>query len=474
MKNETTIANQSLIQKENLNPAMYTISLLQEGLRAGLVDQAAIGRIQGKLMLIVKDLILRYTVGESSSVKQETAEAILASVYYSIDARVSVSPSPEAGIELLKRVDIREIYGQGLERVTACVTETKQLFELVRKGKLAVGTEAYHTSIEKDLPEFFAAYGVVFGAYDTTCAMDYPLVFDDQRLSGIFYIRQYLEKLELETEFCRLFREADLEKILANYGRIYRMSYRLSLLNIFELVFNNGIFAMLAGAPAGELRISKAESLRLQKRLRNLERRELEALIRETVMELVRELEITRPELLEYLKRYQTIFLERVSNAVENDSLYNMILSDAPQKRAGTGMTFQAGLKMRDGDFRRVLREVQACANPLDKANLIRTRIHSVEDFVDLLRTGCLIGDEFGVVFGAFSEMELAVLGRIVFEEELRNGPLTLAESLKGGWETEGEWQGQYIKFIRGLGKERIRAVERFVNAMEGNSEENE
>ncbi|HEX3043666.1 MAG TPA: DUF6179 domain-containing protein [Bacillota bacterium] len=472
MKNETTLANQSLIQTEKLNPALYTISLFQEGLRAGLIDRGAIGRIQGNLMLIVKDLILRYTGGDSSSVKLETAEAILGSVYYAIDACVSNDPNPEAGLELLKTKGIREIYQQGLEQVTVCVAETKQLFEKVRKGKLAVGTEAYLGTIEEDLPEFFATYGVVFGAQDTTCAMDYPLVFDDQGLTGIFYIRQYLEKLELETEFCRLFREADLEKVLANYGRIYRMSYRQSLLNIFELVFNNAVFAVLAGAPAGELRISEAESKRLQKQLRNIDRVELEALVRETVAELIGDLRMVNPRLLEYMARYQTVFLERVSNALENDSLYNMILSDAPQKRAGTGMIFEAGPKMQDADFRRVLQEVRGCSSPLDKVVIIRTRIHSVEDFVDLLQTDCLIGDEFGVAFGAFSEMELAVMGRIVFEGDLRNGPLNLAECLIRQRENGEEWQGRYINFIRGLGKERIAAIERLINVIEENTGE--
>jgi hypothetical protein len=461
------ITSPTLLRKENLNSSHYTMSLLQEGFRVGLIDESFLRRIQGDFMLIVKELILRYTQGESTSVKLETAETILHSVYYALDALLSSYDNPESGIALLKTGHVREIYEKGIGLVAACVAETKILFEEIRKNKLEVGLEAYELSIGEDLPEFFRNYGVVFKAHETMCGMDYPLVFDITGVEGIFYIRQYLENLQIETQFCRLFRQADLEKVLANYGRIYRMNYRKSLFNIFELAFNNAVFAVIGGSWAGELRISESQSKRIQKLFRSITPMEIDSRVQEAVATLMRELRITTPELIGYLERYQTIFQGRIANAVENNSLYTLILSDPAEKRSSGGMIFEAGPKMPDEDFRKVVRQIRECANFRDKTNLIRAEIHAVEDLVDIFETDCLMGDEFGAVFSAFNEMELAVLGRIVFFEQLRNKPLDLTEILMERQETEWEWQAQYLKFLRGLSAERLKAIASLVNLVE-------
>jgi hypothetical protein len=130
-------------------------------------------------------------------------------------------------------------------------------------------------------------------------------------------------------------------------------------------------------------------------------------------------------------------------------------------------MIFEAGPKMPDEDFRKVVRQIRECANFRDKTNLIRAEIHAVEDLVDIFETDCLMGDEFGAVFSAFNEMELAVLGRIVFFEQLRNKPLDLTEILMERQETEWEWQAQYLKFLRGLSAERLKAIASLVNLVE-------
>lgn len=459
-----TIPGETLIRKENLDPSHYTISLLQEGFRVRLIDETSLRRIQGSIMLILKDLIQRYTQGESTSVKIETAETILNSVYYALDAWLRSQDNPESGITFLKTGHVREIYEKGIRLVAACVAETKLLFEEIREKKLEVGLEAYKLSIEEDLPEFFRNYGVLFKAHETMCDMDYPLAFELAGVEGIFYIRRYLENLQIETQFCRLFRQADLERILANYGRIYRMNYQKSLLNIFEIVFNNAVFAAIGDFPAGQLRISESQSKQIQRLFRNMTPAEIDSRIHEAVAKLIRELKITAPELIDYIERYQAVFLGRIVNAVENNSLYNLILSDPLEKRAGGGMIFENGPKLKDADFRRVIRQIGECANLLDKADIIRVNIHAVEDFVDILETDCLTGDEFGTVFGTLNEMELAVLGRIVFSEKLRNRPFDLAESLMDRQETEWEWQAGYLRFLRGLSAERLKAIESLVN----------
>ncbi|MEN6328175.1 MAG: hypothetical protein ABFD18_18450 [Syntrophomonas sp.] len=72
----TDIEKQPTIKKQHLDPNQYTLSLIKEGYRVGLIDQQTFNSIQTQLMSLLRDLITRYTKGESSSVKAETAQSI--------------------------------------------------------------------------------------------------------------------------------------------------------------------------------------------------------------------------------------------------------------------------------------------------------------------------------------------------------------------------------------------------------------
>jgi hypothetical protein len=51
------------------------------------------------------------------------------------------------------------------------------------------------------LPIFLKKYNILFEAHNTMASIDYPLAVDDMSLQGVFYIRQYLERLHIESQF---------------------------------------------------------------------------------------------------------------------------------------------------------------------------------------------------------------------------------------------------------------------------------
>ena len=461
------VDNLSLIKRDHLDPRQYTISLLKEGLRAGLADNQTIGMIQGQVMLILKDLIMRYTRGESSSVRVETAEQLLNAIYYSIDACICHMNTPEEGLTLLKTKSIREIYEKGIELLSSCVTETKELYEKIRRNKLEVPLEIYNSLIEEDLPDFFRDYGVVFDAHDTMCNWDYPVIFDDMDARGIYYVKQYLEALETETEFCSRFSKDDIAKTLINYGRIYQTDYAKSPVNLFEVLINNSIFAALLGNSAARLSISKFQAGLLQRKLEGLDSARISSLVSEAIEQLIQDLKITHSPLIAYIQKYKEIFMERVWNAVTNGSLSNMILTDAEEGIEDGSILFEDRSRMNDDVFRSVIRRITACGSIEDKMNEITANVHSLEDLTDLLNAGCLFGEEFRAVFAALNDMELAVLGKKIFYEELRNGLVNLAKVIMGGREIEKGWQGEYIGFLQGLDEDRLELIEGYVNVID-------
>jgi len=236
------------INKSRLQRNLYTISLMNEGLRAGLLTSEETARMQNGIMLILQDLIRKHTQGESTSVTTEVAESLLTSLLYATDAYLLGLESPEEAIACLRTIQIYDIHVRGVEAIRLCFEETKRLYKEVIANKLDVPVDAYQMTLEESLPVFLKKYGIVFDAHNTMASIDYPLAIDDMKLQGVFYIKQYLERIKLETGFCATYERQELLNLLASFGRECRFNYRIELFNIFELVLNNAISRL---SPAG-------------------------------------------------------------------------------------------------------------------------------------------------------------------------------------------------------------------------------
>ena len=83
------------------------------------------------------------------------AEDLLNSIFYCIDAGVLSHSSNEQAFDNIKSGSARQVYEQGLARVTACYKESQVLYKELRKNRLKVGLEAYDLTIDEGLGIFF-------------------------------------------------------------------------------------------------------------------------------------------------------------------------------------------------------------------------------------------------------------------------------------------------------------------------------
>ncbi len=455
-----TALSQTSLRPENLNQYRYTLSLLQEGIRIGVLDEPMINHIQIEIAAILKDLIRRYTKGESSSVRTETAEKLMNSVFYALDAYMTSFKDPERSLACLKTESIPKIYEKGIRLITLCMADAKMLYREIRGKKLDVPFEIYNTSIDEALPGFFKNYGIVFEAHDTACVLDYPLVFDDMNRQGVYYIRNYLANLSTETEFCRLFNKEDILKLFINHGRLYRIDFQKTPINIFEVIINNTIFSVLAGNHGSRLDISLSEAEFLRSRLGKEKPAELSLQVDEAFAKIMADLQINGIKLRNYLARYQRLFYPRLLNAVKNDSLLHMIVTKTDPESETGSIAFQTGNKMDELSFEILIQHLMAMSDIGEKIDQIVSNVHSVEDFMDLFQADCLYGDEFGQLFNVLGDVELAVLGKVVFFDELRDEHLDLSSSAKNNKQFDKEWQSQYCRFIQNLNQDRIKTIE--------------
>lgn len=464
MVNSTDIYKKNKIIEECLDPNQYILYLMREGYRVGLIDQDTFERLQTQIMLLLKDSIMRYTKGESTSVKTETAQSILLSVLYSINACISNFNHPDHAIDYLKAYNIKEIYEKGLTEVVACLTESKMLYKKIKNSKLDVPIIAYHSTIDEGLPEFFNNYDVLFSAQYTMASIDYPLLFDDTDLQGIFYIKQYLEKLDIETHFCSLFPIEAIAKVLFNYGKVYRIDYSEALINIFEIVLTNSIFSVLSGNNAKELSITQLQYELIQENFENLDQTLCSSLFNKAIEQLIAELHLDQPKLRDYIRRFKSVLAPRFLNALNNNSLANIIILDKNESFQ-FDVIFDEGKRMDDDSFRTMIDLMMECADSAEKTAIIDSYINSLGDFIDMLEADCLFGDEFKYLYNTLGDMELSILARIVFMEEMRC--CSTAFSLQVIYEKpmDMEWQIEYVGFLQTLNKERLVSIEKYINS---------
>ncbi|NRG33448.1 DUF6179 domain-containing protein [Niallia circulans] len=451
-----------IIDRSRLKRSQYILSLLQEGQRVGIITSQKSYQIQVEIMQVLQQLIRRYTQGKSTSVTAETAEGIMVSLMYAMDAYALHFKDPEEAIAHINFENIKDIHAKGVELLRHYFEDAKQLYQEVKKLKLDVPVDAYNMTIDESLPVFMNHYNIIFEAQNTMASIDYPLAIDDMRLQGVFYMKQYLERLRMETRFCHFFSHQDLMYVLTNFGKICRFNYRIELFNIFELLVNNAVFSLLSGGKATNVKISEVQFGQLSRMLIACHTNQRTKLIHEAVDQLQEALQ-TDQALTRYINLYRDELIQRVNNAAEVGSFETLIIREVEEPEKTMVLMLRENDRMSDIQMRNLVDRIMESANTEKKVQLIRRHFVSLHDYLDLLNSGCLYYGEYDALFDSFEDLELAILAKIVFYEKLRGGIRDFSDIVADSVETENEWETHYIGFLQQLEDERIGAVGRLI-----------
>lgn len=458
------LARPAVVQAKNLNPEQYLLSLLQAAYYAEKLSRNDLDRIQMQIMDVLKETIIRYTAGESSSVREETAQNLMLSVLYCLDVYCRSIESPEDCLDELKAAGIQAIYHKGVDLVVSMLKNAKEKYVDVLASRLDTPLIAYNDTIDKALPQFFRDYNVFFHAHDTMGDIDYPLACDDTEAQGVCYILQYLEKLALENDFCRLFSGNDMHRLLVSYGRVYRIDYPEYLLNLFEIVLTNAVFSVMLGKGA-RLSITKDECSFLFERLKGQSPEEIAFTLSRAAGILAAELAIGDAKMKEYMQQTVKTLAARVHSAVERGGLDNIMITDRTASREPATPVLNQGKSMDNKAFRLLVEEILACRDADTKAGVILAGVQSLTDFVDLLEAECLFGEEYRTLFALLGELELAMLITIAFAEEIRDHRLNLSEAHTLALSAETEWAVQLASFLSGMDSEQLDEIEKLISA---------
>lgn len=220
------------LRPEVLQEPFYFDHLLREAQRAGLLTEADLGALQVQLGQLLAHQALRYTHGESSSVKTETAQDILQSVCYSVGAHLKTLPGPEAAVGALKETALPELFRLGQARIKEQFDRAKQCYADILSCRIPTDNIAYNDTLDSGIPAFFRDYDREFFAHETPGMIDYPAGGPPIRATGIEYMEDYLSRLLRENRFCAAFSAAQIQAVLS----CYHPGYADLLINIGELV----------------------------------------------------------------------------------------------------------------------------------------------------------------------------------------------------------------------------------------------
>jgi hypothetical protein len=417
------------IDKSSLDQAHYFASLVDKAASLGLLENA--GDIKRQTLMLTAKLAQRLTFGASSSIKEETAQSLLESVFYCVGRRLKAMETGDA-LKSLKQNSVESIWSEGRELTKRDVAKARSLYESLRETALETENIAYNDTLGEGIASFFRLYDIDFAAHEIPGMIDYFLCIELPELSGAEYMLAYLERLGVENGFCAYYGR-DVETLLRSHSEYWR---ELNV-NIFELVLTNAIGRVLCGNDARSLDISAAGREKLKPKLAAMSRQRLKAVICAASQRVCTEAGAS-DALKSYALSAAGQISARVYFALQTDTLGEVFVEyKAPVKKS----RFVDAPPMDDDAFRALTDEIRGCRRMSDKLGLIKN-IRSIKDLEDMLGASCLYGGEFEALFGTLGDEVLALLYLHVPED----GALHVTED-------EKEWQAALFAYLEKTGK---------------------
>lgn len=272
-----------------------------------------------QLMILLDKRIFKYTSGESSSVMVETAQTLMESVNFCINAYYNEYGTENA---ITEKLTLEELFLRGKDIVKERHAICRKLFVFLRKERMNYENLAYQQVIEMAIPLFLRNYDIEFGAHIIGGIIDYPLAVSIRDLKGIDFYLEYVEKLRMENRFCRRFKTEEINELLRSMGNIYIEM----LVNIFQLVLQNIIGRSILKQDFFSIKLAETDLRQLYCILDGLEEDELRQMVEGAVCNIIDGMGIKGLELQRYISKVAEDNCCMLKTCVDNNALNNFFI----------------------------------------------------------------------------------------------------------------------------------------------------
>jgi len=275
---------------------------------------------QLKLWQLLKRQTEMYTMGDSSSVRVEIAQALLESIQFCLDLYLKKTGNSRT---FLVTADLNEIFALGIKEVEEEVDLGRKLYHAVCLSSPGIENISFRDTI-KSIGKFFKRYDYRYFAQTISCDIDYQLchAVEDSFL-GIEYINEYLRRVIIENDFIRRFDHDKAVSLLEKYCP----DYRGLLINLYEPVAENAVGLALIKENVGGLCVSKKDLQRLSELFGKLSMTPAKHALREAAGRVCAELGIKDRASKSYLQKTAEGLYPRIEAALPSGSLGGIFLS---------------------------------------------------------------------------------------------------------------------------------------------------
>lgn len=145
------------------------LTLTQQAVIDGMLSPEDIAAIQSNLWRLLTERTQRYTMGESSSVRMETAESLFQSILFSLQYYLK---STQKNIACLKEEPLDALLKKSWKVIESQMERGKLLLKRVTETAPGIENISYRDTIS-ELNIFFKQYDFRFFAHAIPCDIDY-------------------------------------------------------------------------------------------------------------------------------------------------------------------------------------------------------------------------------------------------------------------------------------------------------------
>lgn len=436
----------SLIEPEKLDGERYFESLLEQVHRKGILSDSELERIQYECITLLADKTARYNAGESSSIRVEKAQEIMASNLFTISVRLKACPTPDDALSALQSESIADMYSKGRRQIDIMLASAKAMHSKLVRQLVSTPNVYYNSTVVDGIAGFFKLYKPDFAAQEIHITADYPTFKPMPQLNGIEFIRSYLNCLYYENMFCNKFSADTIHHLLSGYLD----GYEEYLINIYEPVLLASLGCAITGNDVLHLDMTKAGATQLQNILTDAPPEDIATIMQEALNKLLTLLACPDGLFL-YLQSCLPAIILKIKLAIQKQRLEGVFpipnySGDIPT------ISVSFGDKLGDEEYRRVIDEIRYADLSEEKIALIEKHIHSLADLGDTLLDSELTADEITLVLQKLTLIEVAALSKrhaVALEEDISSfdeQEQTLYSSLKSFMSSLPAPQQEFIK----------------------------
>lgn len=398
------------IDEKRLRGNAYLQSLLTEGVRAGvLTEEDAENAQMGCIQLLAEQIELENR-GYSSSVPEETAQRMMASIAYTVSLGLKTYPDADTAAEALKGTRINAIYAQGGARIAKLLRETHALYKQAKETRLDVPNAFYNAVLDSSLKAFFRRYDPEFAANESNFLPEYPLFFPVQDPIGVEFVHAYIHRLCWENRFCGQFPAEELQEL---FSRCVDSLPNASV-NLFRCVLHAAMGNALLKGDLHTLRLSEQDVRDLFALLQN----RVPEGVKQQVSDLLPLPADAKEDFRQYVADCLHAAIETLCSVRAQGLPRFRMLFLAPVRKPETAKTvFRTESRMPDGQYRDLLEQLSQAKTESERVRLVRDEVASLGDLADLLNDTAWSNAEISALFETLDDLSIAVLEKRAAQE---------------------------------------------------------